>query len=215
MIEVKIVGEVFMKLYYSKGACSLAVRIILNELGIESDYEAVDLKAKKTETGADYLKINPKGAVPTLETDNLGILTENLTIQLHLAEQTKNHLLPDSNDPRRYRILEWSTFITTDLHKGCGPLFSPEVPEEIKESIFRPIIKKKLAFVDKSLGDKKFLMGDDFTLPDPYLFVILSWMPHLGVDYSDLKNLTGYFERVKAHPSVAKSLQQEKNATAQ
>jgi glutathione S-transferase len=201
-----------MKLYYSKGACSLAVRILINELGLKCDYESVDLKAKQTQTGKDFLKINPKGSVPVLQKDDGELLTENLTIQIYLVEQHPNsRLLPLLTDPRRYRILEMSNFITTDLHKGCGPLFSPDVPEELKEAVFRPIIKKKLHLIENRLQDNPYLMGDEFSLPDGYLFVILSWMPHLGVDFSENKKLTAYFERLKKYPSIVNSLEQEAN----
>ena len=70
-----------MKLYYSPGACSLAVRIVIHELGLQCDYERVDLRTKVTEAGTDFLKINPKGAVPTLQLDNGEIITENQVIQ--------------------------------------------------------------------------------------------------------------------------------------
>src|SRR5690349_3300917 len=110
-----------MKLYYSKGACSLAVRIALHELGIPCEFEAVDLKAKKTEKGADFFKINPKGAVPTLVLDDHTVLTENAVIQQYLADKQKAfEVLPPVNDMKRYRALEWLNFVSTELHKGCS-----------------------------------------------------------------------------------------------
>ena len=112
-----------MRLYYSKGACSLAVRIIINEIGTKCEYEAVDLKSKKTETGQDFLTINPKGAVPTLLTENNEILTEALVIQVYLADQFKNHqLLAPLGDFKRYRTMEWLNYVATELHKGVGIL---------------------------------------------------------------------------------------------
>lgn len=199
-----------VKLYYSRGACSLAVRILINELGLDCDYESVDLKSKQTEHGKDFLKINPKGSVPVLQKDDGELLTENHIIQIYLVEKYPNsRLLPSSSDPRRYRVLEMSNFITTDLHKGCSPLFNPELPEELKESVFRPIIKKKLKLIEDWLRDNPYLLGQDFSLPDGYLFVILRWMPSLGIDYSELKKLTAYFERLKKYPSIIKSLEQE------
>src|SRR5690349_19217638 len=122
-----------MKLYYSKGACSLAVRIIINEIGLQSEYEAVDLKTKKTATGQDFLKINPKGSVPVIQTDEKQILTENAVIQQYLADTNKaTQLLPALGNFERYRVLEWLNFISTELHKGFSPLFNPNVPNELK-----------------------------------------------------------------------------------
>src|SRR5437870_2266196 len=113
-----------MKLYYSKGACSLAVRILINELNISCKYEAVNLKTKETETGKNFYEINPKGAVPTLILENNNVLTENAVIHQYLADQQKaHHLLPNLNDFKRYQVLEWLNFIATELHKGFSPLF--------------------------------------------------------------------------------------------
>lgn len=123
-----------MKLYYSAGTCSLAVRIIINEIGLPSTYEAVDLKTKKTASGQDFLQINPKGSVPVIVTDDNEILTENSVIQQYLADKNNaSSLLPALGHFKRYRVLEWLNYISTELHKGCGPLFSPSIPVELKK----------------------------------------------------------------------------------
>src|SRR5690348_3970643 len=128
-----------MKLYYSKGACSLAVRIVINELGLKCDYEAVDLKTKKTATGDDFLKINDAGAVPALALDDKKILTENIVIQQYLADTHKAYqLLPEVGNMKRYQILKWMSFAASDLHKSCSPLFNHALDNEVKQSIFIP-----------------------------------------------------------------------------
>ena len=138
-----------MKLYYSRGACSLTVRIIINELAIPCDYEAVNLKTKKTENDEDYFKINPKGAVPALELANQEILTENAAILQYLADEFKaTSLLPPMGNFKRYRVLEWLSFVSSDVHKLFGPLFNPLVSQESKDDIFIPALKKKFKFVD-------------------------------------------------------------------
>lgn len=199
-----------MKLYFSKGACSLAVRILINEIGIPCEFEAVNLQTKQTESGADYYKINAKGSVPALQLDNKEILTENVAIQLYIAE-TKHatQLFPPPTEPKRYRILEWLAFIATDLHKGCGPLFNPNVPDDLKDKIFRPLLLKKLNLVEDHLAKNKFLMGEKYTLPDGYLFVILRWTPKLKINLSDLPNLNRYVNDLKQHASIKKSLEEE------
>ncbi len=73
-----------MKLYYSKGECSLALRILLHELGVACAFESVTLKTKQTETGQDFLALNPKGGVPALFLDNQEVLTENAVIQQYV-----------------------------------------------------------------------------------------------------------------------------------
>jgi len=199
-----------MKLYYSKGACSLAVRIIIHEIGVACEFESVNLQTKQTEKGNDYFKINPKGSVPALVLENKKVLTENAVIQQYLADTHKaSHLLPPLGDLKRYHVLEWLNFAGTDLHKSCGPLFNSNVPENIKEEVFRPLLKKKLIFVEKQLEQKAYLMGDEFTLPDSYVFVVLRWLASLKVDISDCPNLQRYFAHLKERKSIQQALKEE------
>ncbi|OGT38457.1 MAG: glutathione transferase GstA [Gammaproteobacteria bacterium RIFCSPHIGHO2_12_FULL_37_14] len=198
-----------MKLYYSKGACSLAVRIVVNELGIACEYESVDLKSKKTETGKNFLDINLKGAVPTIQTDEGEILTENAVIQQYLADKYQSAtLLAPVNDFRRYRILEWLNYISVDLHKTVGALFNEKLTQEMKDIIFLPTIKTRINYVEHQLTGQ-YLMGNDFTLPDAYLYVILNWMIYFKFDLAEWPNVQKYFIRLKARPSIQKSLQEE------
>jgi glutathione S-transferase len=198
-----------MKLYFTKGACSLAVRIVLNEIGLNCEYEAVDLKTKKTETNQDFLKINAKGAVPTLELDNGQTLTEAAIIQQYLADTYQaRHLLPAPGDFYRYRILECLNYITAEVHKSFATLFSPTITQEVKEKIFIPLIKDKLAFIDKQLTNS-YLMGNEFTLADAYMFVMLLWALNFKIDLKTYAHLPNYFAELRKRASIKKSLEQE------
>jgi glutathione S-transferase len=199
-----------MKLYYSKGSCSLAIHIIMNEIGINAEFEAVNLSTKKTSTDVDYFTINPKGSVPALLTPENKILTENAVIQQYLADIYKAHtLLPVVGDFQRYKVLEALNFVSTDLHKSCSPLFNPNVPEDLKETVFRPLLKTRLHYVEKQLQKNKYFGGDHFTLPDSYLFVILTWLPRLKIDITEWPTLLTYFETLKQRESIKKSIQQQ------
>lgn len=199
-----------MKLYYSRGACSLVVRIILHEIGISAMFESVDLKTKKTETGADYFKINVKGSVPAIELDNHEILTENTVILQYLCDtHNASALLPEIGGMQRYRILEKINFVSTELHKGFGPLFNPAVPQEIKDSIFIPLLKKKLSLANQFLQGQKFLCGNSFTLPDAYLFVVLRWTAAFKIDLTEWPELARFFAEMKNRKSVQQALQEE------
>jgi glutathione S-transferase len=199
-----------MKLYYSKGACSLVVRIIIHEIGLKSDFESVDLKTKKTEKGTDYLTVNHKGAVPTLITADHKILTENAVILQYLADHYKAHdLLPEQRDFHRYRVLEWVNFVTTDLHKTFSLLFNQDVPDEVKENIIKPILLKKFTYADHHLKKHKYITGDSFTLPDAYLFVMLFWAHHLKIDLSELPNLNRLYKDLRNRKSVHLALEEE------
>lgn len=208
MVTNRIGG--FMKLYYSKGACSLAVRINIHELNLPCEFEAVDLKAKKTETGADFLKINPKGVVPTLQISENQFLTENSVIQIYLAE--KNHatnLLPAEGNDLRYKVLEWLNFASTELHKMCSPLFNPSVPAEIKESVFVPLLMKRLDYLNEHLAKNKYLMGEQYTSPDAYVFTVLRWMPSFKIDLAKYSSIQRYIDEMKQRKAVQLSLQEE------
>jgi glutathione S-transferase len=190
-----------MNLYYSPGACSQAPHILLHEIGLSHDAERVDLRTKQTETGRDYLTINPKGAVPALELDSGDVLTENAVVLQYLGDRSSvGEVLPPIGNFRRYRVLEWVNFITTELHKRFGFLFSPDATDEMKQLVIRDL-GKKLDYIDAELGEGPFLMGDELTLPDPYLFVMTSWTDKfIGLDR--WPNLKAFRERMMERPSV-------------
>lgn len=199
-----------MKLYFSKGACSLACRIIINELQIPCEFIAVDLKTKRTQTGEDYFNINPKGVVPALLTDSDGVLTENAVILQYLADtHPQGELLPKLGNFERNHVLEWLNFIATELHKSVGTLFKPTLPPEIKDNYYLPLIKSKLNYVNHHLENHMYLYDDQFTLPDAYLLVILRWAHGYKIDLSTYKNIERYYRELNDRPAVVLSLKQE------
>src|SRR5262245_24368437 len=118
-----------MKLYYAPGACSLSPHISAREAGLDLELEKVDLRARKTERGRDFLAINPKGYVPALELDDGQVLTEGPAIVQYLADQRPaSGLAPASGTFERYRLQEALGFINSELHKTYSPLFSPTTP---------------------------------------------------------------------------------------
>lgn len=189
-----------MKLYYSPGACSQAPHIILHETGLAHDAERVDLKEKRTESGRDYRAINPKGSVPALELDNGEVLTENAVILQYLGDRAGTDVLPSLGNFRRYRVLEWVNYITTELHKSFAPLFKREAGDETK-SFFRGVIGERLDYVENQIGDGPFLMGDTLTLPDAYLFVITGWAEKM-IGLERWPNLAAFRARMMERPSV-------------
>jgi glutathione S-transferase len=198
-----------MKLYYSPGACSQAPHILLHEIGLSHDAERVDLRAKQLEDGSDYLKINPKGAVPALQLDSGEVLTENAVILQYVGDRTSwPEVLPPMGDFRRYRVLEWVNFITTELHKSFAPLFKPGASEDTKQ-FFRDIIADKLSYVDRELGNGPYLMGEELTLPDPYLFVMTGWAEKMLGGLDRWPNLKAFRERMMQRDSVRNVLRFE------
>ncbi len=116
-----------MDLFYSPGACSFAPHVVMNELGMPVNLVKVDLKAKKTATGEDFSKLNPKGYVPVIRMDDGAILTEGVAIMQYLADQKpESGLAPKLGSMERYRLMEMLNFVTTELHKGFSPLFGAD-----------------------------------------------------------------------------------------
>ncbi len=198
-----------MKLYYSPGACSQAVHIALHEAGVEHQSESVDLRVKRTASGADYWAINPKGAVPALDLGNGEVLTENAAILQYVGDLSPDDaLLPPVGDLKRYRVLEWLNFIATDLHKGFGPLWNPASSDDAKQAA-RDVLAKKFDFAEQRLGAGPYLMGEQLTVADPYLFAILGWTAMHGIDLGRWPGLVAFTKAMRGRESVRLVLQAE------
>lgn len=204
-----------MKLFYKAGACSLASHIIMAELNMAYELEAVDLQQKTCASG-DFFKINPKGSVPALLMDNGEVLTECAVIAQYLADQKiESKLLPKLGTIDRYRCLEWLNFIATDIHKNFGPFFAldrmmknEEGKAEYKAATME-VLKNKISYASKELGSKDYLLGSEFTVADAYLFTCLSWGKYIGLDLSTWENLTAYSKRISERPAVVRALKEE------
>jgi glutathione S-transferase len=198
-----------MKLYYYPGACSLAPHIVAREAGIPLTLEKVDLANRTTETGASYLAINPKGYVPALGLQDNSVLTEASAIIQYLADsQTAADLAPAAGTIERYRLLEWLGFISTEIHKGFGPLWNPATPDAVKTAT-KERLATRFAYLDEKLGLQPFLMGPKFTIADAYLFTVVNWTNFHGIDLSPFPNLQAFQARVAARPAVQQALEAE------
>jgi glutathione S-transferase len=197
-----------MKLYYTPGACSLSPHIVLIEAGVPYQLIKTDLRAKKTETGDDFFKVNPDGYVPALVTDDGTVVTEGPVIVQYIADTTGKNMAPKAGTAERYQLQSKLNFISTELHKGFAPLFNPAMPEEGKK-IIMDRLKLRVGSVDKQLAGKAYIMGDAFSLADAYLFTVLSWAPRVKLDLAEFSNVQAYMERLRARPSVQKAMQEE------
>ena len=198
-----------MKLYYSPAACSLSPHIVLREAGLPFELALASTKTKKLADGSDYLAINPKGQVPALALDSGELLTEGPAIVQYIADQAPaSGLAPAAGTLARYRLMEWLNFITSELHKGFSPLFAPNTPDD-----YKPVVKarlmERLGWVDAQLAGKAYLMGDQFTVADAYLFTVAGWTKFVGMDLSGLTALSAYLARVGARPAVQEALKAE------
>ncbi|GGX02360.1 glutathione S-transferase [Pigmentiphaga litoralis] len=198
-----------MKLYYSPGACSLAPHIALREAGIDFSWEKVDLKEKKTETGANFRDVNPKGYVPALEVQPGKVMTEVAVVMQYLADEAADKkLAPAAGSAERYEFLTWLNFVATEIHKGFSPLFKPTVPDEVKET-FKGFLALRLDYVNSELGKRDYLLASGFSLADVYLFVTTGWAAKTGVDLNKWPAIVAFRERVAQRPAVQAALSAE------
>jgi glutathione S-transferase len=196
-----------MKLYYSPGACSLSPHIVALEAGIPIEVEKV--ADHKTETGQDYMKINPKGYVPALRLDDGSILTEGPAIVQYLADQNPaSGLAPKPGTMERYRLQEWLNFIGTELHKQFAPLFTKTASDDSRNTA-KSNITKRLAYLNDQLANRQFLMGNNFTVADAYAFTIINWTNFVGIDLKAYPNVAAYQARVGGRPKVHETLKAE------
>lgn len=190
-----------MKLFFTPGACSLSPHIVLREAGLPFDAEVVDLKTKKTKSGADFRAVNPKGQVPTLQIDGGDILTEVAAIVQYLADQKpEKKLAPANGTVERYHLQEWLNYVATEVHKGFSPLFKPNTPDAYKE-IVKENLGAKFDHLSKTLEGRDYLMGN-FTVADAYLYTILTWAKPMGIEIGKWPALKAYFDRIAARPAV-------------
>ncbi|WP_404301074.1 glutathione transferase GstA [Alicycliphilus denitrificans] len=198
-----------MKLYYSPGACSLSPHIVLHEAGLAYEPVLASTKTHRLADGTDFYSINPLGYVPVLELDDGTRLREGPAIVQYLADQApQKNLAPAHGTLARYRLQEWLTFIGTEAHKGFGPLFSPDTPNDYKPVLLKRL-HARLQWVDGELAGKPYLMGEHFSVADAYLFTVTNWAQYVGLDISQLKNLVAYRERIAARPAVQAAMKAE------
>lgn len=194
-----------MKLIYAKGACSLSVHIMLEELGFKYETLQVSLKDKTV-----LEKFNPNGYVPVLVLDQNETLTEAAVILQYLAEKNARYdLLPESGTMEKAICLEWLTYISTELHKAMAPLFRRD---QLKEEYLNAVttkINKRLKFMDDHLSVSKFLTGEDFTIADMYGIAILRIMDHIKIDLTKFPSVSRYKVELEKLPVVSKVVEAE------
>jgi glutathione S-transferase len=198
-----------MKLYYFPGACSLAPHIALRESGLSFELEQMDPKTKKTKSGADFLKINPKGYVPVLELDDGQTLTEAAVIVQYIADRKPEaKLLPPAGGLARYRAQEWLNYVATEIHKGVGALFNPKLTDAWKQ-VLQEGIAPKFDYLTKRLEDRSYAFGDGFSAVDGYLFTVLGWPQYVGIDLAKWPVIKAYVDKIAQRPSVQAALKAE------
>jgi glutathione S-transferase len=198
-----------VKLYYMTAACPLACNIALREAGLKFELVKVDRKTRRAADGLDYNEVNSKGYVPALTLDNGQVLTENIAILQYIADRNPTaKLAPAAGTLERYRLEEWLSFVTSELHKSYTPLFREDAPAGAKEYA-RQTLTRRLDWLERWWDSRSYLMGEQFTVADAYLWVVLGWGAHVDMDVARWPQLKRFHERVAARPTVVEALKSE------
>lgn len=199
-----------MELYYAPGACSLAPHIVAREAGLPLALVRVDLATRRTEDGRDFKVINPKGYVPALGLpDDGGVLAEAAAILQYLVDQAPDAgLAPRFGTLERYRFVEWLTFVSSEIHKGFGPLWNPATPDAVRQAAVEKL-GTRFAHLDAHLAGNAYLLGEAYSAADAYLFTVMGWAAYHKVDISAHPNLRAYLGRIAARPAVQAAMRAE------
>ena len=198
-----------MKLYHAPGACSLAVHIALREVGATFDAIPVDLATHTLAGGGNYFDISPRGYVPLLELDDGSRHTEVAALLQYVADLDASHaLIGAPGSARRLAVVEWLSFVATELHKTFSPwLWHKETADSTRQAV-KEKLATRFAELDALLGKQDFLAGG-YSVADAYAFTIINWANFLALPLKPYPNLQAYLKRVSSRPAAQAALQAE------
>jgi glutathione S-transferase len=203
-----------LKLYYAPGTCALASHIALAEAGAAYTTERLDLKANQ-QNSPDYLKLNPKGRVPTLVTDR-GILTETPAMLAFIAQSFPQAKLAPLDDAFAFGQVQavnsylCATVHVAHAHKQRGARWATE---ETTFADMKRMVPKTVgacfALIERDMLKGPWVMGEQYTICDPYLFTLAGWLEGDSVDLAALPKVADHRKRMSERPAVRKVLAKE------
>jgi glutathione S-transferase len=198
-----------MKLYFAPGACSLAVHIALRETGAQFDAISVDLAKSITADGTDYRSVSPRGYVPLLELANGSRHTEAASLLQYVADlDPAQRLIGPTGSARRLTVVEWLTFVSTELHKVFSPwLWHKETAESTRQAV-KDKLAARFAELNELLSRNDYLAGE-YSVADAYAFTIVNWANFLALPLTSYPHLKAYLARVSLRPAVQDALRAE------
>ena len=202
-----------MKLYYSPGACSMGIHILLEEIGKPYEAQKVDLRAGDTQK-PPFIDINPKGKVPTLERDDGSIITEYPVIAHYLAKTNPEAGLLPKGEAAELAAASATDYCVATIHmQGFARAFRPsnfaptEADHDAVKARGKEMMEKGFALMNKQLDGKEWVAGD-YSYGDSALFYVSLWgNKRLGIELPP--NVAGHFDRMLARPAVQRMMQQE------
>jgi glutathione S-transferase len=204
-----------LKLYYAPGTCALASHIALAEAGAAYTTEKIDFKTNQ-QNSPDYLDINPKGRVPSLVTDR-GILTETPAMLAYIAQSFPQAKLAPQDDAFAFAQVQsvnsylCSTVHVAHAHKTRGARWATE---ETSFADMKRMVPKTVgacfALIERKMLKGPWVMGEAYTICDPYLYTLATWLEGDSVDFAAFPKVADHRKRMAERPAVQKVLAEEK-----
>ena len=205
-----------LKLYYTASTCSLATHIVLEEVG--ADYSTVRIDfATAQQTSPEYLKINPKGRVPALVTDK-GILTETPAMLVYVAQRFPQARLAPMEDPFFFaQIQSFNSYLCSSVHVAHAHRMRGHRWVDADDAHSIAAMKRKVPqsvgagfeLIEREMLKGPWVMGDQYTVCDPYLFTLAQWLEKDGVDLARIPRVVDHRRRMAERPSVKKAVAEE------
>ena len=206
-----------LKFFYATGTCALASHIALEEAGAE--YEAVRLDFRNSDQRKpEYLAINPKGRVPALVTDD-GVLTETPAILVYVAQRFPDaQLAPIANPFALARIQAFNSYLCSTVHvahahgrRGYRWADDPAAIEAMRKKV-PTTVAECFTLIEREMFEGPWVMGETYTVCDPYLFTLAQWLEGDGVDAGSVPKIQDHRNRMGDRPAVKKALAQERSS---
>jgi glutathione S-transferase len=203
-----------LKLYYSPGSCALASHIALQEAGAAYTTERIDFKTNQ-QNSREYLAVNPKGRVPAMVADR-GILTETPAMLAFIAQSFPQAKLAPLDDPFAFAEVQafnsylCSTVHVAHAHRGRGYRWAADEASfaDMKRMVPKTV-GASFALIERDMLKGPWVMGENYTICDPYLFTLAQWLEGDGVDLSSLPRVTDHRKRMSERPAVRKAIADE------
>jgi glutathione S-transferase len=204
-----------LKLYYAPGTCALASHIALEEAGAAYTTERLDFKSNQ-QTSPEYLKVNPKGRVPALVGDH-GVLTETPALLAYIAQSFPQAKLAPLDDAFAFaQVQAFNSYLCATVHvahahKGRGYRWATEEPSfaDMKRMVPKTMAAC-FALIERDMLKGPWVMGEQYTICDPYLFTLTGWLEGDGVDLATLPKVMAHRQRMAERPAVKKVMEDEK-----
>ena len=200
-----------LKLYYMPGTCALASHIALAEAGADYELALVDFSISG-QRSPEFLKINPKGRVPALETSQ-GVLTETPAILVFIAQTYPKAALAPVDDHYEFaRCQAFNSYLSSTVHiahshrmRGSRWADEPEAIAAMQRKVPQSV-GEAFALIEQTLAAGPWVLGSSYSICDPYLFTMAGWLEADGVDIKALPRVNEHFQRMAKRPALRRVL---------